>query len=68
VELVESMTFGFVPLNTLTDDDYYPNNAGTLLTSRKTRRRLSAGARIAVIVHKVDRFKRLIDFRLPLEK
>jgi ribonuclease R len=68
VELVQSMTFGFVPMNTLTDDDYYPNNAGTLLTGRKTKRRLAAGGHIDVVVHKVDRFKRLIDFRLPPKK
>ncbi|OAM88825.1 RNB domain-containing ribonuclease [Termitidicoccus mucosus] len=68
VELVQSMTFGFVPMNTLTDDDYYPNNTNTLLTGRKTKRRLATGGHIDVVVHKVDRFKRLIDFRLPPKK
>ncbi|MDR0353943.1 MAG: RNB domain-containing ribonuclease [Opitutaceae bacterium] len=63
VELVQTLTYGFVPMNTLTDDDYHPNNAGTLLTGRKTRRRLPLGSHLAVVVHKVDRFKRLIDFR-----
>ncbi len=63
VELEESMTFGFVPLATIGDDNYILNNAGNLLTGRKTKRRFQLSGRVDVVVYKVDRFKRTIDFR-----
>lgn len=63
VELVESMTFGFVPLSVLDDDIYAPNNAGDALVGRRTRQTYELASRLNVAVEKVDRFKRLIDFR-----
>ncbi len=63
IELVESMTFGFVAASTLTDDHYTLNNAGTMLVGRKKKRRFALNDRLDVIVDRVDRFKRLIDFR-----
>jgi ribonuclease R len=64
VELVESMTFGFISVSALADDHYLLNNPGTALIGRKTKRKLELNGRIKVVVDKVDRFKRLIDFRL----
>ena len=64
IELVESMTFGFLPVNALPDDSYNPNSAGTALTGRLTKKTFELGSRIDVIDAPVDRFKRLIDFRL----
>ena len=64
VELTESMTFGFLPTNSLPEDYYNPNSAGTALIGRRTKKTFELGAKIEVIVDKVDRFKRLIDFRL----
>ena len=64
VELTESMTFGFLPTNSLPEDYYNPNSAGTALIGRRTKKTFSLGAKIEVIVDKVDRFKRIIDFRL----
>jgi ribonuclease R len=64
VELVESMTFGFLPANALPEDYYNTNPAGTALIGRRTKRSFELGAKIEVLVDKVDRFKRLIDFRL----
>jgi len=63
VELVESMTFGFVSTSTLSDDHYVLNAAGTMLVGRKHKRRFALNARLDLVVDRVDRFKRLIDFR-----
>jgi len=63
VELVESMTFGFVSTATLSDDHYVLNNAGTTLTGRRHKRHFALNGRLDVVVERVDRFKRLIDFR-----
>ncbi|HYD84382.1 MAG TPA: RNB domain-containing ribonuclease, partial [Opitutus sp.] len=63
VELIESMTFGFVSAATLNDDNYTLNNAGTALVGRKKKRLYALNGRLDVVVDRVDRFKRLIDFR-----
>ncbi|MFA6961660.1 MAG: RNB domain-containing ribonuclease [Opitutaceae bacterium] len=63
VELIESMTFGFIPMSTLTDDNYSINNAGDALIGRRTKTTYQLAAHLDVAVEKVDRFKRLIDFR-----
>lgn len=63
IELVESMTFGFVASRKLSDDHYMLNNAGTALVGRRHKRRFSINDRLDVVVDQVDRFKRLIDFR-----
>ena len=63
LELVDSMTFGFVSMTTLGDDHYTPNNAGTMLIGRKTKKKFEINGRLNVVVERVDRFKRLIDFR-----
>ena len=57
------MTFGYVSANTLVDDQYTMNNAGTALVGRRQKKRFELNGRIPVVVDKVDRFKRLIDFR-----
>jgi len=63
LELVESMTFGFVSINNLGDDRFYPNSDASALVGRKSKRKFALNGRIDVVVEKVDRFKRLIDFR-----
>ena len=63
VELVESMTFGFVSAAALGDDRYELNAAGTALVGRRKHRSYALNGRLDVVVDKVDRFKRLIDFR-----
>jgi ribonuclease R len=67
VELTESMTFGFISVNSMTDDHYLQDASGSALVGRKTKRRLELSSHIEVVVDKVDRFKRLIDFRLAPE-
>ena len=63
IELVESMTFGFISTNALTPDRYVPADDGTMLVGRKTKKKFALNGRLSVVVDKVDRFKRLIDFR-----
>ena len=63
IELVESMTFGFVSASALGDDYYTPNTAGTALIGRKRKKHYAVNGRLDVVVEKVDRYKRLIDFR-----
>ena len=63
IELVESMTFGFIPMSVLTDDVYTLNNAGDTLVGRRTKKTYPLASRLQVEVAKVDRFKRLLDFR-----
>jgi ribonuclease R len=63
IELVESMTFGFVAAAALTDDYYTLNTPGTALIGRKRKKRYELNHRLEVVVEKVDRYKRLIDFR-----
>jgi ribonuclease R len=63
IELIESMTFGFVPASALGDDYYALNNAGTALVGRKRKKHYAVNGRLDVMVEKVDRYKRLIDFR-----
>jgi ribonuclease R len=63
IELVESMTFGFVSADSLGDDNYLLNQAGTALVGRRKHRSFALNGRLDVVVDKVDRFKRIIDFR-----
>jgi ribonuclease R len=62
VELIESMTFGFIAANALTDDRYSFIDDGNALVGRKHKRRFEINGRLDVVVDKVDRYKRLIDF------
>jgi ribonuclease R len=64
IELTESMAFGFIPVHALSDDHYTLTNDETALVGRRHKRRLALNAHLDVVVDKVDRFKRLIDFRL----
>jgi ribonuclease R len=63
IELVDSMAFGFISTAVLPDDYYALNNAGTMLQGRRTKKRYALNDRLDVVVERVDRFKRLIDFR-----
>lgn len=63
VELTESMTFGFVSVSSLRGDHYYAAQDGSALIGRKSKRQFKLSERLDVVVDKVDRFKRQIDFR-----
>ena len=58
------MTFGLVHVSSLDDDLYYLAQDGTALVGRRTKKRYETGQRIEVVVSRVDRFKRQIDFHL----
>ena len=63
IELVESMTFGFIASASLPEDYYSLADDGTALVGRRTKKTFALNARLDVVVDKVDRFKRLIDFK-----
>ena len=63
IELEQSMTFGFLPANALGPDFFNPANDGTALVGRKTKQRFGLNDRVNVVVAKVDRVKRMIDFK-----
>ncbi len=63
IELVESMTFGFVTAAALGDDYYTLNPAGNALVGKRHRLKYELNGRLDVTVESVDRYKRLIDFR-----
>jgi ribonuclease R len=63
IELLESMTFGFVPAAGLGDDYYTLNPAGNALVGKRHRLKFELNGRLEVVVESVDRYKRLIDFR-----
>ncbi|MDQ8201134.1 RNB domain-containing ribonuclease [Pelagicoccus enzymogenes] len=64
IELKESSAFGMVHISALRDDLYRLNASGTALIGRRKKNAYSLGQTIQVEVHKVDRFKRQVDFRL----
>jgi ribonuclease R len=65
IELSDAGAFGMVPVSRLQDDFYVLNGAGTAFIGRKTKRKFELGHKIEVIVDKVDRQRRLIDFTVP---
>ncbi|MFU8848127.1 MAG: ribonuclease R family protein [Opitutales bacterium] len=64
IELTDSLAFGMIHISTLEDDFYHMNGEGTALVGRRKRNTYSLGQHIMVIVERVDRFKRQIDFRV----
>jgi ribonuclease R len=62
IELVDSMAFGFISTHALRDDYYALNNSGSAFVGRKRKRRFGLNDRLDVVVEKVDRYKRQIDF------
>jgi len=64
IELTESMAFGLVHVSTMTDDLYTLDDSGTALVGRRTKQRLAVGQHLEVVVARVDRFKRMVDFRI----
>jgi ribonuclease R len=63
IELTGSLAFGLVHVSTL-DDMYFLTNDGTALVGRRSNRRYQVGQKITVVVSRVDRFKRQVDFRI----
>lgn len=64
IELTGSQAYGFIHISTLSDDLYILTSDGSSLRGRHTKKRYEIGQFIQVMVDRVDRFKRQIDFRL----
>lgn len=64
IELTDSMAFGMVHLSTLTDDLYFVREGGACLVGRRSGRKFCSGQTVHVMIERVDRFKRQMDFRL----
>jgi ribonuclease R len=64
VELTASNAFGLVHISTLTDDYYRLNDRGNILRGSRTGRTFVTGSTIQVVVDRIDRYKRQVDFRL----
>ncbi len=62
VELKDSMAYGFVQSSDLPHDFYSMGERGSALVGRKSGTSYRVGQSIRVVVKKVDRFKRQIDF------
>lgn len=64
VELTESMAYGLVHVSTLQDDLYKFFYDTSELVGRRSKRRFSVGQTVQVMVHRIDRYKRQIDFMI----
>ncbi len=64
IELAESGTFGFLPTSDLGNDFFNLADDGTVLVGRRTGARYGLNSHIEVKAAKVDRVKRMIDFKL----
>ncbi len=64
IELVQSTTFGMIHISTLKDDLYRLNDSRTAIIGRRKNRTYYTGQIIEVVVDRVDRFKRQIDFKM----
>lgn len=64
VELKVSQAFGLVSLSSMTDDFYQLTGDGTAIIGRRSRRVFKLGQTVSVEIARVDRFRRMMDFRL----
>ncbi len=67
VELKISQAFGLVPLSSLTDDFYHIAGDGTAVIGRRTKRMFKLGQTVSVEIARVDRFRRMMDFRMVVD-
>lgn len=67
VELKISQAFGLIPLSSMTDDLYQITPDASAVIGRRSRKRYALGQTVPVVVWRVDRFRRTMDFRLISE-
>lgn len=67
VELNELFIEGLVPLSSLTDDRYIFNDSTKQIIGQRTRKQYSLGAPIRVLVDRIDRMQRRIQFAVAEE-
>lgn len=68
VELEELFIEGLVPLNSLTDDHYTFRENTRQIIGARTKKTYSIGERVRVLVDRIDRVQRKIQFAIPEEK
>lgn len=66
VELKISQAFGLIPLSSMTDDLYQLTSDASAVIGRRSRKRYELGQTVPVVVERVDRFRRTMDFRLAV--
>jgi ribonuclease R len=64
VELLPQQVEWFLPLEVLTDDHYFFDEASLVLQGRRTKRLLQAGDRLRVRLVRVDTLHRLLEFQV----
>ena len=65
LELEEYFVEGFLPISALRDDRYHYDESHYRLKGERTGRVLQLGEHLTVIIARVDRERRLIEFSLP---
>ena len=65
LELEEYFVEGFLPISALRDDRYHYDESHYRLKGERTGKVLQLGEHLTVIVARVDRERRLIEFSLP---
>ena len=68
VELEELFIEGLVPLNSLTDDHYTFRENTRQIIGARTKKTYSIGERVRVLVDRIDRVQRKIQFAILEEK
>ena len=68
VELEELFIEGLVPLNSMDDDHYTFRENTRQIMGARTRKTYSIGGRIRILVDRIDRMQRKIQFALVAEK
>lgn len=64
IELTVSQAFGLIPLSSMSDDLYQLTPDGSAVVGRRSRKRYALGQTVPVVIERVDRFRRTMDFRL----
>lgn len=67
VELLELFIEGLVPLGTLTGDRYTYRENTKQIVGERTKKKYSLGDRVQVLVDRIDRFQRKIQFAMVAE-
>ncbi len=67
VELMELFVEGLVPLGTLTGDRYTYRENTKQIVGERTKKKYSLGDRVQVLVDRIDRFQRKIQFAVTQE-
>ncbi len=68
VELTDLFVEGLIPLNTMYDDHYTFHDTTRQIIGQRTRKTFSLGDRVRVILDRIDRVERKLQFALVEER